>query len=102
MFGKKRGNNGKRPGPPIHDDLVQRKFSTDDVNQLWLTDITEHRTDEGKLYLCAVKDVFVHRRLEPPPQVWRRSSLSLQRYWSLMRAPYAPAAPTLSAPIASQ
>lgn len=21
-------------------------------------DITEHRTDEGKLYLCAVKDVF--------------------------------------------
>jgi len=26
-------------------------------NQLWLTDITEHRIDEGKLYLCAIKDV---------------------------------------------
>jgi transposase InsO family protein len=28
---------------------------------LWLTDITEHRTDEGKLYLCAIKDVFSNR-----------------------------------------
>ena len=27
-------------------------------NQLWLTDITEHKTAEGKLYLCAIKDVF--------------------------------------------
>ena len=27
-------------------------------NQLWLTDITEHRTAEGKLYLCAIKDVY--------------------------------------------
>jgi hypothetical protein len=25
---------------------------------LWLTDITEHRTGEGKLYLCAIKDVY--------------------------------------------
>ena len=24
---------------------------------MWLTDITEHPTSEGKLYLCAVKDV---------------------------------------------
>ena len=31
-------------------------------NQLWLTDITEHRaTTEGKLYLCAVKDVFSNK-----------------------------------------
>ncbi len=26
-------------------------------DQLWLTDITEHRTREGKVYLCAIKDV---------------------------------------------
>ena len=25
--------------------------------ELWLTDITEHKTAEGKLYLCAIKDV---------------------------------------------
>lgn len=28
---------------------------------MWLTDITEHPTGEGKLYLCAVKDVFSNR-----------------------------------------
>ena len=28
---------------------------------MWLADITEHRTDEGKLYLCAIKDVFSNR-----------------------------------------
>ncbi|MGP5695092.1 IS3 family transposase [Brachybacterium alimentarium] len=61
VFGKKRGKNGKRPGRPVHDDLVKRDFSADDVNELWLTDITEHWTDEGKLYLCAIKDVFSGR-----------------------------------------
>ena len=61
VFGKKRGKNGKRPGPPVHDDLVKRDFTADDANKLWLTDITEHWTDEGKLYLCAIKDVFSGR-----------------------------------------
>jgi len=27
----------------------------------WLTDITEHPTSEGKLYLCAIKDVWSTR-----------------------------------------
>ena len=58
---RRAGKNGKRPGPPVHDDLVKRDFSADDVNELWLTDITEHWTDEGKLYLCAIKDVFSGR-----------------------------------------
>lgn len=61
VFGKKRGKNGKRPGPPVHDDLVKRDFSVDDTNELWLTDITEHWTEDGKLYLCAIKDVFSGR-----------------------------------------
>jgi len=26
------------------------------VNTVWLTDITEHKTGAGKLYLCAIKD----------------------------------------------
>ncbi|WP_188791493.1 IS3 family transposase, partial [Ornithinimicrobium pekingense] len=60
-FGKKRGRNGKKPGPPVHDDLVERDFTAEAPNQLWLADITEHRTGEGKLYLCAVKDVFSNR-----------------------------------------
>lgn len=55
-FGKKRGRNGKRPGRPAHDDLVRRRFTATEPNCLWLTDITEHPTGEGTLYLCAVKD----------------------------------------------
>ena len=57
---KKRGKAGKQ-GPPVHDDLVQRHFTADGPNRLWLTDITEHWTGEGKLYLCAIKDVFSNR-----------------------------------------
>lgn len=60
-FGKrKRGKNGKT-GPPVHDDLVGRIFTAPAPNALWLADITEHRTDEGKLYLCAIKDLFSNR-----------------------------------------
>jgi hypothetical protein len=50
-FGKKRGANGKKAGPPVHDDLVQRDLTAERANHLWLTDITEHWTGEGKLYL---------------------------------------------------
>jgi transposase InsO family protein len=60
-FGKKRGKNGKKPGPPVHDDLVARDFTAGAPNQLWLTDVTEHRTAEGKLYMCAIKDVYSGR-----------------------------------------
>lgn len=35
----------------MHDDLVGRDFTADAPNTLWLGDITEHRTGEGKLYL---------------------------------------------------
>ena len=70
-FGKKRRRNGKKPGPAVHDDLctvtdakgrLRHEFTADAPNKLWLTDITEHRTNtEGKLYLCAIKDVFSNR-----------------------------------------
>ena len=61
VFGKPRGRNGKRPGPPAHDDLVKRDFTAKGPNQLWLTDITEHRTGQGKVYLCAIKDEWSNR-----------------------------------------
>ena len=60
-FGAKRGKNGRRPGPPVHDDHVRRDFSAEAPNRLWLTDITEHPTGEGKLYLCAIKDLYAGR-----------------------------------------
>ena len=58
VFGKKKARGkSKQAGPPVHEDLVQRVFTATGPNRLWLTDITEHWTDEGKLYLCAIKDV---------------------------------------------
>lgn len=60
VFAKKRGS-GRKPGPPVHDDLVERDFTAAGPNELWLTDITEHPTKDGKLYLCAVKDVYSGR-----------------------------------------
>lgn len=60
-FGTKRSGAVKKPGPPLHDDKVRRDFTAIQPNELWLTDISEHPTAEGKLYLCAVKDVFSGR-----------------------------------------
>ncbi|NJC86882.1 IS3 family transposase, partial [Planosporangium mesophilum] len=60
VFAKKRGLT-RRAGPPVHDDLVRKVFTADGPNRLWLTDITEHPTAEGKLYLCAIKDVYSGR-----------------------------------------
>jgi transposase InsO family protein len=60
-FGKPKRGKGTKPGTPSHDDLVRRDFTADAPNQLWLTDLTEHRTAEGKLYVCAIKDVFSNR-----------------------------------------
>ncbi len=60
VFAKKRGR-GRRPGPPVHDDLVVRDFTASAPDELWLADITEHPTSEGKVYVCAVKDVWSNR-----------------------------------------
>jgi putative transposase len=58
---KGRRSSGKTPGPAVHDDLVNRDFTAPAPNLVWLTDITEHPTGEGKLYCCAIKDVFSNR-----------------------------------------
>ena len=36
-------------------------FSAPAPDVVWLTDITEHATAEGKLYCCSIKDVFSNR-----------------------------------------
>jgi putative transposase len=60
VFAKKKGLT-RRAGPPVHDDHVRKVFTADVPNRIWLTDITEHPTAEGKLYLCAIKDVYSGR-----------------------------------------
>lgn len=67
VFGKEAGQERQEPGPAVHDDLctvtdqhgrIRHAFTATGPSQLWLTDITEHKTAEGKLYLCAIKDVY--------------------------------------------
>lgn len=59
VHNRKRSLN--RSAPASVDDLIRRKFKTDAPNQVWLTDITEHPTMQGKVYVCAIKDVFSNR-----------------------------------------
>jgi putative transposase len=47
-------------------DLVNREFDVDAPNLLWLTDITEHPTEEGKLYCAAVMDAYGRRIIVRP------------------------------------
>ncbi len=48
---------GQRPAP----DLVQRDFTAQEPNQLWVADITYVPTDRGFLYLAVVLDAFSRR-----------------------------------------
>ena len=40
---------------------MHREFARDRPDQLWVTDITEHRTREGKVYCAVVLDVYSRR-----------------------------------------
>lgn len=60
VFAKKRGL-ARKAGPPVHDYHVRRDFTATAPDRLWPTDLTEHRTDEGNLYLCAIKDLYSNR-----------------------------------------
>lgn len=45
----------------IATDKVNRAFARNGPNQLWVTDITEHPTREGKVYCCVVLDTYSRR-----------------------------------------
>lgn len=57
--------NRRRPRPkhdtPTAADLINRDFARGAPNQLWVTDITEHPTREGKVYCAVVLDVHSRR-----------------------------------------
>lgn len=49
------------PGMASAGDRVERQFHRDQPDQLWVTDITEHPTREGKVYCAVVLDVWSRR-----------------------------------------
>lgn len=74
-------------GPPAHDVLVRRDFTADRPNELWFTDITEHPTAEGKLHLCAIKDVFSNRNVGYSISDRMRSRLAVDALASSIASP---------------
>jgi putative transposase len=51
----------RRHDTPTAADLVDRYFARGGPDQLWVTDITEHPTREGKVYCAVVLDTFSRR-----------------------------------------
>jgi putative transposase len=58
---RRRGCTVRNPDAESAGDLVNRQFHATAPNRLWLTDITEHPTADGKLYCAAVMDVYSRR-----------------------------------------
>ena len=48
-------------GIPTSDDLVERQFARSALDELWVSDITEHRTREGKVFCCCLMDTCSRR-----------------------------------------
>jgi len=55
---RRRGCTVRDPAAEPAADLVNRQFTVDGPNRLWITDITEHPTEEGKVYCAAVMDAY--------------------------------------------
>jgi putative transposase len=55
---RRRGCTLRDPAAQSAVDLVNRQFAVDGPNQLWITDITEHPTEEGRVYCAAVMDAY--------------------------------------------
>jgi putative transposase len=60
ITGRPKYRRGLRPEATAAD-LVDRRFTRQARDQLWVTDITEHPTREGKLYCAVVLDVYSRR-----------------------------------------
>ena len=56
----KKSRRQRRPEPRDRNlpDLLQRDFSAPEPNRVWVPDITELKTGEGKSYLCVIKDLY--------------------------------------------
>jgi len=58
---RNRGCTRRNPQDEVAEDLVNRVFDVNTPDRLWVMDITEHPTLEGKVYLAAVLDEYSRR-----------------------------------------
>ncbi len=59
---RRRGGCTRRdPAGVACEDLVNRAFDPTEADRLWVMDVTEHPTGDGKAYLAVVLDAFSRR-----------------------------------------
>ncbi len=58
---KFRGCTRRDPAATPSEDLVNRRFTVEGPDRLWVRDITEHATAEGKVYVAVVLDAWSRR-----------------------------------------
>jgi len=52
------GTTKRDPKRDPYPDLVERQFTIDEANRVWVADVTQHETDEGRLYLAVIIDIY--------------------------------------------
>lgn len=57
----KKNTYKKIPADHVAENILNREFIANRPNQKWLTDVTEFKTDEGKVYLSAFFDLHSNR-----------------------------------------
>jgi putative transposase len=60
-YRRRRGCTRRNPAQVPAGDVVERAFHPDGPDRLWVADITEHPTAEGKVYIAAVIDAWSRR-----------------------------------------
>lgn len=55
---RRKGLTRRNPKRPSFPDQVERQFVAEQPDRLWVADITQHKTDEGWLYLAVIIDAF--------------------------------------------
>ncbi|OIK23391.1 IS3 family transposase [Streptomyces malaysiense] len=58
---RSKGFTRRDPYADLAPDLVQRDFTANGPNRLWVTDLTMIATEEGPLWLSAIRDAFSRR-----------------------------------------
>jgi putative transposase len=58
---RSKGFTRRDPAADLAPDLVQRDFTASAPNRLWVTDLTMIATQEGPLWLSAIRDAFSRR-----------------------------------------
>ena len=46
------------PKREAYPDRVERRFTADEPNKVWVADVTQHETEEGWLFLAVVIDIY--------------------------------------------